>query len=277
MIADGVAAEMRAARAGKMPSGQARMRAFPSQLRAKIVQRDGRDFYELEGYASVFDREYEMFDMFGSYGETVDSVSFDKSLAADPDVAFLLNHRGMTMARTNNGTLTVYKDSTGLGMHAFLNAARQDVRDLASAINDKLVDEMSFAFMLNDGAWSDDYEHFTILEADINRGDVSAVNYGASPYTSIEARSAEFMQDLARMPVALAQAAIVRLSSRADIAAQRPAVDVVTPVPAETPPAADAGTETPETMPETPVVPETVRAGYSVDLVSKRFRASSDE
>jgi len=180
----------------------------------KLVNQDGRSFYEVEGYATVFDRAYEMWDMFGSYKETMGSEALDKSLANSPDVAFLVNHRGVTMARSTKDSLTLAKDSTGLHVHALLNADRQDVRDLASAIGDGLIDEMSFAFMLNQGVWNDDFDEFRITEADINRGDVSAVNYGANPYTSIQARAADWLADIPRLSEPVARAAFQRIHSR---------------------------------------------------------------
>ena len=132
-----------------------------------------------------------MWDMFGPYDESVATNALDKSLAADPDVAFLVNHKGVTMARTTNGSLLLKSDLTGLGTQAFLNAERQDVRDFVSAVMDEDVDEMSFAFMINQGEWDEDFENFRLTELDINRGDVSGVNYGANPFTSISARAAE--------------------------------------------------------------------------------------
>lgn len=192
-----------------LPSGAARMPVFASQLRATLVQRDGKNFYEVEGYATVFNKPYQMYDMFGEYTEQVASTALDESLSRSPDVAFLLNHRGMTMARTTNGTLELSKDVNGLRSHAFLNADRQDVRDLASAINDGLVDEMSFAFMIgSDGySWNDDYSALTLTRIDINRGDVSAVNYGANPFTSIGARAADVLREIRELPAGALPAA----------------------------------------------------------------------
>ena len=89
----------------KMPNGNARSLPFPGEIRAKLVDRNGQQRYGLEGQASVFDIPYEMWDMFGPYDEIVEKTALDKSLAADPDVAFLVNHRGVTMARTTNSTL----------------------------------------------------------------------------------------------------------------------------------------------------------------------------
>jgi len=39
------------------------------------------------------------------------------------------------------------------------------------------------------GQWSPDWTHYRILEVDIDRGDVSAVNFGANPFTSTGVRS----------------------------------------------------------------------------------------
>jgi HK97 family phage prohead protease len=193
-----------------LPNGPGRMAIhFASKLRAKLVQRDGKSFYELDGHATVFNTPYKMYDMFGEFYEEVDSTALDKSLAANPDVVFLLNHRGLSMARTTNGTLELNKDLEGLHMRAFLNADRLDVRDLASAVNDELITEMSFAFMIDDEgySWNEDYTKLTLTEIDINRGDVSAVNYGANPYTDISARAPDIIRDLRELPAgALADA-----------------------------------------------------------------------
>lgn len=211
---------VRAARAGakEMPGGDKRARAFPGEIRAKLIKKDGKDFYRVEGYASVFERGYEMWDYFGPYTEIVDAAALDQSLKSSPDVAFLVNHHGVTMARTTNDTLKLSADSTGLAADALLNAERQDVRDLASAIDDGLIDEMSFAFQLKQGQWSPDYDEYRITQADIHRGDVSAVNYGANPYTSIAARASDWLADAAKMPAAVALAGLTRLRERADLA-----------------------------------------------------------
>lgn len=199
-----------------LPGGQARMRGFTSEMRSQLVQRDGKNFYKVEGYATLFNRPYRMYDAFGEYTEQIASNALDESLSRSPDVAFLLNHRGMTMARTTNGTLELTKDANGLKSTALLNADRSDVRDMVSAINDGLVDEMSFAFMVGEDGyqWNDDYSALTLTRIDINRGDVSAVNYGANPYTSIAARAAEFMEVADRVPVEMARAASMKLRER---------------------------------------------------------------
>lgn len=201
-----------------VPAGMARSQPFAAQLRAKLVDHQGQQVHELIGYASVVERAYEMWDAFGPYSEVVSAGAFERALDADPDVAFLVNHRGVTMARTRNGTLRLKADDTGLRSQAFLNPKRTDVRDLILAIEDENVTEMSFAFTIPEGGgqWSPDYSEYRINEVDLHRGDVSAVNYGANPYTSVAARSREILDDLDRLPAGAARAAMDRLAHRLD-------------------------------------------------------------
>ncbi|HEY0249701.1 MAG TPA: HK97 family phage prohead protease [Gryllotalpicola sp.] len=200
------------------PSTPQRAQAFGAQLRASKVERDGKPFYQLDGVASVADTWYTMYDFFGPYDERIAGGAFDKTLAADPDVAFLLNHRGMTMARTKvSKTLTLGTDATGsLTVQALVNPERQDVRDTVTAVDDGDIDQMSFAFRIIGGEWSPDYTAYTITEVDIDRGDVSAVNYGANPYTSISSRAAAAIDGIEHLsgPVlrAIAAAADARIT-----------------------------------------------------------------
>jgi len=203
------------------PCGSARSLAFGAEMRATKREWNGKPMYNLLGIASVTDQPYDMYDMFGPYEEIIDHRAFDETLDADPDVAFLLNHRGMTMARTrakegSERTLTLRMVKEGLEADAWLNPKRQDVADLIIATDDGNIDQMSFAFMLEEGWWSEDFSQFKITKLDINRGDVSAVNYGANPYTSIAARSREILDDLVRLPIGAQREALARLSAPQD-------------------------------------------------------------
>lgn len=191
---------LRALHSEETPGGNVRWANFPAELRSAMITENGKQYLMVDGYATVFNRSYTMWDVFGTYQEVADEHMLDRSLSMSPDVAFLMNHTGMTMARTNNGSLTLSKDSHGLATTAKLNMERQDVRDLASAMGDKLITEMSFAFMIDEGEWSEDFETFTLRQVDINRGDVSAVNYGANPYTNIGARANDFLRQIGDMP-----------------------------------------------------------------------------
>jgi phage head maturation protease len=83
---------------------------------------------------------------------------------------------------------------------------------MVAAIGDQAVDEMSFAFRVTRQMWSPDYDQRDILEVDIHRGDVSVVNFGANPATTVGAamRSA----DLDRLDDADARALYERLQRR---------------------------------------------------------------
>ena len=60
--------------AAGVPNGAYRSSiSFPAtNLRAKLVQRDGKDFYEFDGYASVFYKPYTMYDMFGIHQDPIE-------------------------------------------------------------------------------------------------------------------------------------------------------------------------------------------------------------
>lgn len=149
-----------------------------------------------DGYASMTETAYEMWDMFGPYTEEIARTAFDLTLSRNPDVVFLLNHRGMTLARTTSGTLRLSADDTGLKVDADLDPANSQVRDMASGLRRGDLDEMSFAFRITRGTWSPDYTSYRIEELDLERGDVSVVNYGANPHTVGALRSAEVLAGL---------------------------------------------------------------------------------
>jgi HK97 family phage prohead protease len=166
--------------------GYARVRAT-LELRAK-ADSEALDF---AGIASVTERAYEMYDMFGEYREVVSAGAFTKTLArADLDVPLVLSHDSLRrIARTTNGSLTLTETDAGLDVLApDLDPRDGDVAYIAPKIRSGLIDEMSFAFRIESGMWSPDYDEFRIDRVDIHRGDVSIVGYGANPYTSAELR-----------------------------------------------------------------------------------------
>lgn len=189
-------------------------------LRAKEIERDGKTFHVLDGYYTVYERGYEMWDWYGPYTEIVTAGAGDKTTAASPDVIYLENHRGLAMARTINDTLRLWSDEVGGRNEVWLNSTRDDVRRLVSAINDGIVTEQSFGFMITKGQWSPDYMEYRINEYDLDRGDNSAVNYGANPYTSVVARARDILDALDHLPPMAARAAIARLQQRIAVPAQ---------------------------------------------------------
>jgi HK97 family phage prohead protease len=211
-----------------------------TELRASKVMRDDMQWNLVEGYASVVEQAYEMYDMFGPYTEIVSAGAFDQTLSAGPQVVYRFNHGGMPMASTQNGRLELWADSTGLGDRAWLNPKRADVQDLIHAMDDQDVTEQSFMFTITSGQWSPDYTEYRINAVDLDRGDVGPVTYGANPYTSVAARSGEFLADIPNLPPLVAREAYTLLSQRLNAPAPpAPAAAPAAP-PAPAPKAPDA-------------------------------------
>lgn len=145
------------------------------------------------GVASVTETPYEMYDLFGPYTEVVAADAFDKTLAASPLVEFTLNHGaggGLPMAHTRNGTLSLDVTSEGLTYDANVDPNRTDVADALRALQRGDLAEASFKFRIVRGQWSPDWTEYRITEVDLQRGDVSAVNFGANPAATSGLRSA---------------------------------------------------------------------------------------
>lgn len=172
------------------------------------------EWIHLSGVASVTDTPYEMWDFYGPYVERVSRDAFSASLQRQPDVAFLCNHEGLTLARTRAGSLTLSIAPEGLTAEAYLNPLRSDAADLITAIRDGCVDQMSFAAMLVDGQWSADFTEFTLTELDLHAGDVSAVNFGANPSTHIGERARRMIEQVDDWPEAAARSAWKALDRR---------------------------------------------------------------
>lgn len=173
--------------------GSLRGAPVPTAARAKF---EGDGSPHVVGMASITERGYEMWDMFGPYTEVVSLGAFDKTLAANPLVEFGLNHHrggGAPMAHTRNGTLvlsvTKEGEESGLAYDADVDQTRTDVSDMLKALERGDLAESSFKFRIVAGLWSPDYTEYRIEEVDLDRGDVSAVNFGANPYATSGVRA----------------------------------------------------------------------------------------
>lgn len=158
-------------------------------LRAADSDPDRLTFH---GVASATERAYEMWDMFGPYSEIIDVGAFDDTLArTDLDVPLVLSHDQLRrIARTTTGTLRLSMTDPGLTCEADLDPRDADVAYIAPKIDAGLIDEMSFAFRIEAGIWSPEYDKYRITRVDIHRGDVAIVGWGANPYTTAELREA---------------------------------------------------------------------------------------
>ena len=163
------------------------------EMRAMANGTGGTSF-RFTGYAATFSEPFEMWDMWGEpYTEEVEPGAFTRTLANNADVAFLIGHydAGILMARTKSGTMTLSQDSRGLQVLVpAMDGSREDVRALASAVERGDMDEMSCAFITRQQKWDENFEHRSMLEMDLHRGDVSAVVFGANPGTAGSAMTA---------------------------------------------------------------------------------------
>lgn len=138
------------------------------------------------GVASVTEVPYEMWDGFGPYHEVIAADAFDASLGrSDLDVPLVLGHDQLRrIARTTNGSLLLSAGPEGLVVDApYLDPADVDVAYIAPKLEAGLIDEMSFAFRLDNGEWSPDWSVFRVTSANIHRGDVAIVGFGANSGT----------------------------------------------------------------------------------------------
>ncbi len=124
----------------------------------------------LSGYAAVFnDASVPL-----PFKERIAPGAFRKTLTEMPDVRLLINHEGLPLARTKNGTLNLIEDDRGLRFDAEL-ADTQEARDIYTLVERGDVDQMSFAFRVIRQNWSKDKTERTLTEVSLADGDVSVV------------------------------------------------------------------------------------------------------
>ena len=137
----------------------------------------------LSGYAAVFNESSVPL----PFKESIAPGAFRKTLSETPDVRLLINHEGLPLARTKNGTLRLTEDERGLLIDAEL-ADTTEGRDIYKLVERGDVDQMSFAFRVIRQKWSEDRSRRVLTEVSLADGDVSVVTYPAYPTTKVEAR-----------------------------------------------------------------------------------------
>lgn len=154
----------------------------------------------VEGHATTFDEEYELFtyeDWNGYRVTVVEKVARDAFNDTDmTDVIFLYDHAGRVMARNRNDTLQIQTDNTGLFVRA--NLSGSDLGPgLYSDIKNGYVDRMSMQFTVSASSRTeerdDENKNLKVIRTITKVGklyDVSAVGIPANDGTDISARSA---------------------------------------------------------------------------------------
>ena len=153
----------------------------------------GERVLRLAGYAVVFDSPSERM---GSFVETIDRRAFDDVLASEADVRFLIQHDGLALARTSNGTLRMSVDDTGLRFEADLNPAVSASADLHALVERGDVTQMSFGFRIGDERVDKSSDPIRVHVTRVSRlYELSAVTFPAYEATSVDARDADEVDD----------------------------------------------------------------------------------
>ena len=180
------------------------------ELRSKR-ENEPDDSMILEGRAVVFNSPEVMFtDEDGiEYKEQVDRDAFKDAQMSD--VILNMNHEGQALARTRNNTLQLELSEDGLEVTADMSKSRAS-RDAYEAVQNGLLDRMSFAFTVAEDEYDAKTHTRTIRKID-RLFDVSLVNFPAYEATSVSARS--YFGAKAEAEHQAAEAARVREEKRA--------------------------------------------------------------
>jgi len=142
----------------------------------------------IEGHAAVFGvKSHDL-----GFREIIQPGAFADAVMSD-DVRFLLNHRGLPIARTKSGTLRLTEDVKGLAFRAELDPKDPDVQRLVPKVRRGDLSEMSFAFGVRDRdkdeKWYRENGELVRSLLKVQLFDVSAVSFPAYPSTDLNARS----------------------------------------------------------------------------------------
>lgn len=138
----------------------------------------------LRAYASLFNTPY----VIGrgsplAFTETVAPGAFRDTLQQGAECIFRVDHAGPPLGATWNGTLRLEEDGAGLRYQVDLDPRDPDAAALIPKLENGTLRESSFAFRATDDEWNLDRSERRIHAADLHRGDVSIVVWGASSAT----------------------------------------------------------------------------------------------
>jgi uncharacterized protein len=158
-----------------------------AELRARS---DGKSL-RLVGYAAVFNSLSQPLEG-GRFREKIRPGAFARSIRSHDDVRALLNHDpNQVLGRTSAGTLELSEDHHGLRSVIHLPDTTLG-RDLYTSVSRGDINQMSFGFVANSDAWSQDRAIRELI--DVTLFDVSPVTYPAYQATSIAARDLGWYQ-----------------------------------------------------------------------------------
>lgn len=162
----------------------------------------------VRGYATVYGARYDILGGpdggHGGWTEIVHRGAAARSVANGDPVYLFFDHDGLPLAGTKDGSLSLTSDDTGLLSEARLDAASPFAMEVYRRVQRKLLDSMSFAFLVTRERWEDeDGNAANPLSAPVRRiqqvklFDTSVVSFPANPAAWVEANSADVGMTLA--------------------------------------------------------------------------------
>lgn len=153
----------------------------------------------VEGYAVRFNEQTLIGSEDDGWIEIIDSRALDKTNMKDVPFKYQHGDSKGILARTRNGSLKLTKDKEGLKIRAELINTTDNV-DIYKCIKAGLLYQMSFAFDVTDQEIDRNTNPVTRRITGIGTlYDVSVVDFGAYPTTSIYARSKEIVGEQLRI------------------------------------------------------------------------------
>ncbi len=141
---------------------------------SNIEVRNDNGVNTVVGYGAVFNSES---NDLGGFVEYVAPGAFDGRL--EDDVRFLINHDGLPLARTTNGTLRLSVDERGLKYEADMPDTTL-ANDLMTLLRNGTISQSSFAFTVEDDSWENiDGKNVRTINKVSRLYDVSSVTYPA--------------------------------------------------------------------------------------------------
>jgi HK97 family phage prohead protease len=145
------------------------------------------DNRRLSGYAIKFNS---LSVDLGGFREIIDPSAVDRTLTDAADIRALVDHEtSKVLGRTRAGTLTLRKDSTGLGFTIEPDPDISYARDIMLAVKRGDVSGMSFAFRAIADEWNYDEKVPVRTVTDMRMSEISVVTFPAYPDTEVAMRS----------------------------------------------------------------------------------------
>ena len=149
------------------------------------------DEVRIEGYAARYDTPFQVFSVPGyRFMRKQEPGSYQRSLSQNPKVMLRLNHEE-AFANTRAGTLQLSERDDGLWFEGLVSKKNPQGLAMLVEMNRGTLTESSVAYQVVRAVYEEEeLEDGSIVrtqivqEADINRGDVSVVQFGMNPETT---------------------------------------------------------------------------------------------